>query len=255
MHPHPCTSKVRRGAGNRIVEGGRRGVLTDAVGHDAGASGVVEAAHEGVKHRLRPGLRAYHRGSGSQPSRSPCMASTQSEAVSRCSSCAPNSTPTFLAEAEVPTVTRFHPALPPLMWSNDATKTREVAGLGAGGGAARHQFDTVCAHRQPAIADREDPEIQPLRCDRTHEIRSGCLNLFHGRPYPLLAFTTPPTWHIATSPGGASTQFVYLHQTYMSSGVEEAPVGATAPKSVPLCSIARGVNGENDGDRPPTLPV
>ena len=47
-----------------------------------------------------------------------------------------------------------------------------------------------------------------------------------------------------------------LAPDFMSSGVEEAPVGgATAPRSAPLCRIARGVNGANDGDRPPALSV
>ena len=38
--------------------------------------------------------------------------------------------------------------------------------------------------------------------------RSRYVNLFHGRPLPRLALTTPPTWHIAMPSGGASTPSV-----------------------------------------------
>jgi len=40
--------------------------------------------------------------------------------------------------------------------------------------------------------------------------------LVHGRPFPLLALTPPPTWHIAMPSGGASTPSV-THRLHLVS--------------------------------------
>ena len=69
------------------------------------------------------------------------------------------------------------------------------------------------------------------------------VNLFHGRPLPRLALTTPPTWHIAMPSGGASTPSVTqgVSEIRAASAAEPAAVEFTVSAladEVGACAVA-----------------
>ena len=80
----------------------------------------------------------------------------------------------------------------------------------------RHRAAWLRSHKiqqlRPAqlLAERNRP-IRPRTVQLKAVLRQidpDHVNLFHGRPLPRLALTTPPTWHIAMPSGGASTPSV-----------------------------------------------
>ena len=117
-----------------------------------------------------------------------------------------------------------------ILWWDQPHRVTQIADLpapvmSAGAGLHRHRAARLRCHKFqyfPAaqlLAERNrsiGPRAVQLKAV-LRQINSDHANFVHGRPFPLLALTPLPTWHIAMPSGGASTPSVMSDGATLSS--------------------------------------